>query len=150
MSSLYTIIQKNRFTFKINITFVSCHESWNQDKIFTCTLKSQRPDSISIRISKNTKFICLHAKCKQSHSIEKLNNHEIYECNPRCTQCPTPYCLFTNNVKTVFNHLIKYPVHLIYCGWCNTLSNVAVLTHDCKKLNDKQTLSFQFKYFYKQ
>ena len=37
---------------------------------------------------------------------------------------------------------------MIYCGVCNTLSNVTVLTHDCKVINVQQTLRSQLKYFY--
>ena len=52
------------------------------------------------------------------------------EFTQRCIKCLALYCQFTNKVEAVIIHSIKCPFHLIYCGCCNTLSNVAVLTHD--------------------
>ena len=69
----------------------------------------------------------------------------MYECNQLCIKCPAFYCQLNNIVETVLNHSIKCPFHLIYCGVCNTLSNVAVFTHYCKVINAQQTLRSQLK-----
>ena len=101
-----------------------------------------------MRMFKNSKFICSNAGCKQSFPLEKIHHHEMNECNERCIRCPAPYCQFTNKLETELNHTIKCLFHLIYCGGCNTLSNLAVLTHDCKEINAQQTLPSKLKYFY--
>ena len=71
--------KKLRFTFNINIPCPTCHQSCNKDEIFTYSMeKAQRSDSISMRMFKNSKFICSNAKCKQSFSMN--NKYIITRC----------------------------------------------------------------------
>ena len=110
--------------------------------------KIKRFESISNRMFNKAKFIFSIPGCEQTLLLEQINHHEMYECLHRNIQCVAPYCKFINKLKTVINHFIKCPFHLIYCAECKALSNVSVLKHNCKVIQAQRTIPSDIKYYH--
>ena len=94
------------------------------------------------------KFICSILGCGQSFLLEQINHHEMYECFHRYIQCPVPYFKFNYKLVIVINHSIKCCFHQIYCAEFETLSNVSVLTHDCKVIQAQRTIPSDITYYH--
>ena len=150
MFSMFKGIQKTKISFsnKYSLSHMSPIEQ-HLDEIFTYNVeKILPPNSVSMKMIQNTNFICSHRECTHSYPLEQIHQHELYECRQRIVKCPVPYCQFIHNIETVISHSINCPFHLIYCSGCNTMSNVAVLTHDCKVIISQRSIPSQIKYYY--
>ena len=126
-----------------------CKQSSHLNEIYTYQVeKNKRPNSISMKMFKRSKFICLYAKCKVSLPLEKIHHHEMFDCPHQSILCPAQGCQFINNAETVIIHSINCPFHLLYCAICKSLYNVSVLIHDCKVIKSQRSIPSYFKYYH--
>ena len=141
--------RRHIFKFEINVLCPICKQSSCVNEIYTYKVeKKQRPDSISMRMFKQAKFICSYEGCEKSYSLEIIHYHEMFECLYRSILCPAQGCKFINNMETVTLHSIKCPFHLLYCALCKSLCNVSVLTHDCNVIKSQRSIPSFVKYYH--
>ena len=123
-----------------------CKKSCNLNEIYTYQVKNnKRPNSISMKMFKRTKFICSYSRCGVSYPLEKYHHREMFEYPHRSILCPAQGCRFINNVETVIIYFINCPFHLLYCALCKSLYNVSVLTHDCSVIKYQRSIFSYFK-----
>ena len=120
--------RRHKFMFSKMFPCLICQQSCRLNEIYTYQVeKKKRPNFISMRLFKNTKFICSYAGCGVSNPLEKIHHHEMLECPHRSILCPALGCQFINNVEIVLIHSINCPVHLLYCELYKSSYNVSVL-----------------------
>ena len=118
-----------------------CQQLCRLDEIYSLKVEKQNsPNSLSMRMFKQAKFICTYAGCGKSYPLETIHHHEMFECFHRRILCPAQGCNFINNVETVIIHSINCPFHLLYCAICKSLYNVSVLTHDCNIIKSQRSI----------
>ena len=126
-----------------------CQQSCSLDEIYSYKVeKHKRPNSLSMRMFKKAKLICIYARCGKSYPLETIHHHEMFECPHRRILCPAQGCNFIYNVETVIIHSINCSFHLLYCAICKSLYNVTVLTHDCNIIKSQRSIYSFFKYYH--
>ena len=100
----------------------------------------KHPYCISIKMFKQTKFICSYKWCGKSYSLEIIHHHDMFECLYRSILSPAQGCKFINNVETVIFHSINCFVHLLYSALYKSLCNVSALIHDCNVIKSQRLI----------
>ena len=78
------------------------------------------------------KFICSHAGCGESYSLEKIHHHEMFKCLYQNILYHEKSCQFINNVKTVIIHSINSffiwftTQYVNHCTMCKFLLIIAM------------------------
>ena len=85
-----------------------------------------------MKMFKEALFVCEHAGCGQTFSLDTINHHELYNCKNRRIYCPAHRCYFISRVESVIAHSIQCPFHMIYYANCNISYNNFAHEHECK------------------
>ena len=107
--NMFQEISKAKSKFEIIIFNSICKQSCSINKIYIYQAKKdKRPNSISIIMFKNVKFICSYARCGKVYILVTILYNKMFKCPHWSILYFAQGCRFINNVKIEYIHWINY------------------------------------------